>query len=139
MSICWVEPVSRVLVLVAAVVAGSATALSAQPRQPESTAAETMASPAERKMAVAQKKIERDPKHHHGYNELALALTQRARETADPRLLPAGRGGRADVAVALARQLRSAEGAYVGAARPAPLRRGPRRWRPRSTTRCPTT
>ena len=77
MSICR-------LVLVAAVTAGSATALSAQPRQPLSTAAETMDSPAERKMAIAQKKIARDPKHYHGYNELALALTQRARETADP-------------------------------------------------------
>ena len=84
MSICRVEPVSRVLVLVAAVTAGSATALSAQPRQPESTAAETMESPAERKMAIAKKKIDRDPKQYHGYNELALALTQRARETADP-------------------------------------------------------
>ena len=43
-----------------------------------------MESPAERKMAIAHKKIARDPKHFHGYNELALALTQRARETADP-------------------------------------------------------
>ena len=77
MSICR-------LVLVAAVTAGSATALSAQPRQPESTAAATMESPAERKMAIAKKKIDRDPKRYHGYNELALALTQRARETADP-------------------------------------------------------
>ena len=77
MSICR-------LVLVAAVTAGSATALSAQPRQPESAAAETMESPAERKMAIAKKKIDRDPKQYHGYNELALALTQRARETADP-------------------------------------------------------
>ena len=68
----------------AAVTAGSATALSAQPRQPESTAAATMESPAERKMAIAKRKIARDPKQHHGYNELALALTQRARETADP-------------------------------------------------------
>jgi tetratricopeptide (TPR) repeat protein len=72
------------LVLVAAVTAGSATALSAQPRQPEAAATDLLASPAERKMALAQKKIARDPKHYHGYNELALALTQRARETADP-------------------------------------------------------
>ena len=75
----------RRLVLVAAVVAGSAPALSAQPRQPESPAAETMESPAERKMAIARRKIARDPKHFHGYNELALALTQRARERADPK------------------------------------------------------
>jgi tetratricopeptide (TPR) repeat protein len=72
------------LVLVAAVTAGSATALSAQPRQLESTAAATMESPAERKMAIAKKKIDREPRQYHGYNELALALTQRARETADP-------------------------------------------------------
>ena len=44
-----------------------------------------MESPAERKIAVARKKIVRDPKHFHGYNELAMALTQRARETADPK------------------------------------------------------
>jgi hypothetical protein len=72
------------LVLVAAVTAGSAQALSAQPRQAEPTAVAAMESPAERKMAIARRKIARDPKHYHGYNELALALTQRARETADP-------------------------------------------------------
>ncbi|MEP7118421.1 MAG: hypothetical protein ABI880_12610 [Acidobacteriota bacterium] len=41
--------------------------------------------PAERKMALARKKIARYPKEFHGYNELAMALTQRARETADPK------------------------------------------------------
>ncbi len=46
--------------------------------------AQDAGTPAERKIAIAQQKIERDPKHYHGYNELALALTQRARETADP-------------------------------------------------------
>jgi tetratricopeptide (TPR) repeat protein len=46
--------------------------------------AQDAGTPAERKIAVAQKKIDRDPKHFHGYNELALALTLRARETADP-------------------------------------------------------
>jgi tetratricopeptide (TPR) repeat protein len=46
--------------------------------------AQEMDTPAERKMVIAQTKIDRDPKHYHGYNELALALTQRARETADP-------------------------------------------------------
>ena len=65
--------------------AGSAEALSAQPRQPDPAAAVAIESPAERKMAIARRKIERDPRHYHGYNELALALTQRARETADPR------------------------------------------------------
>ena len=84
------------LMLAAAVVAGSAQALSAQPSWPapasqaapaadDPLAAPGMETPAQRKMAIAQKKIARDPKHFHGYNELALALTQRARETADPR------------------------------------------------------
>ena len=71
------------LVLVAAVVAGSAQALSAQPRQSD-LASPALESPAERRLAIARKKIERDPRQYHGYNELALALTQRARETADP-------------------------------------------------------
>lgn len=87
------------LMLTAAVMAGSAQALSAQPAstsppsstpwtvpaQDRSAAQPGMETPAQRKMAIAQKKITRDPKHFHGYNELALALTQRARETADPR------------------------------------------------------
>ncbi len=71
------------------VVAGSAHALSAQssplrPVPPAAAPAPGAESPAERKMAIARKKIARDPKHFHGYNELAMALTQRARETADP-------------------------------------------------------
>ncbi len=89
-------------------VAGSANALSAQslqtatasspapvtpspqttplgaPRQLPGPAVPGGESPAERKMAIARKKIARDAKHFHGYNELAMALTQRARETADP-------------------------------------------------------
>jgi len=84
------------LMLAAAVVAGSAQALSAQPApswpaaaaapaQDRASALPGMDTPAQRKMAIAQRKITRDPKHFHGYNELALALTQRARETADPR------------------------------------------------------
>ena len=86
----------RLMLAAAAVVAGSAQALSAQPSWPapasqtapaadRATAAPGMETPAQRKMAIAQKKITRDPKHFHGYNELALALTQRARETADPK------------------------------------------------------
>ncbi|MCC6987911.1 MAG: tetratricopeptide repeat protein [Acidobacteria bacterium] len=70
------------------VVAGSAQALSAQsplrPVPPAAAPAPGAESPAERKMAIARKKIAREPKHFHGYNELAMALTQRARETADP-------------------------------------------------------
>ncbi len=91
------------LMLTAAVVAGSAQALSAQswpapspaPAPPATLTAQAapadraagpgMDTPAQRKMAMAQQKITREPKHFHGYNELALALTQRARETADPR------------------------------------------------------
>ena len=90
----------RILAVAVLTVAGSAHALSAQPPQPVPTPQSTpsqaaaatgatrkapgMESPAERKIAIAQKKIARDPAHFHGYNELALALTQRARETADP-------------------------------------------------------
>lgn len=77
MSICR-------LVLVAAVTAGSATALSAQPLPTPMARPVGSETPAERKIEIARKKIARDPKHFHGYNELALALTQRARETADP-------------------------------------------------------
>ena len=90
------------LMLAAAVMAGSAQALLAQslpspwtapasapasqaaPATDKTPEAPGMETPAQRKMAIAQRKIARDPKHFHGYNELALALTQRARETADP-------------------------------------------------------
>ncbi|MEZ5292408.1 MAG: tetratricopeptide repeat protein [Vicinamibacterales bacterium] len=41
--------------------------------------------PAERKIALAKEKIAGAPDHAHGFTDLALALTQRARETADPR------------------------------------------------------
>ncbi len=40
--------------------------------------------PAQRKIALAQAAIARDPKHAQAHADLALALTQRARETADP-------------------------------------------------------
>ena len=80
----------RWMLAAAVVVAGSAQALSARPLQPAPaalaiSAAPGIESPAERKIAIARKKIARDPKQYHGYNELAMALTQRARETADPR------------------------------------------------------
>lgn len=70
------------IVVVAGLLAGSAQALSAQ-SLPSPTVAGAE-SPAERKMAIARKKIDRDAKDPHGYNELALALTQRARETSNP-------------------------------------------------------
>jgi hypothetical protein len=70
------------IVVVAGLLAGSAHTLSAQSLPvPTTPGAE---SPAERKMAIARKKIARDAKDPHGYNELALALTQRARETSNP-------------------------------------------------------
>ena len=73
------------LMLAAAVMAGSAQALSAQPAptsptsppsstpwtvpaQDRSAAQPGMETPAQRKMAIARKKITRDPKHFHGYN-----------------------------------------------------------------------
>lgn len=99
---------TRWMLAAAVVVAGSAQALFAQPpaaaqTPPAATPAPTASAtrpfmgqtadaatapgsetPAERKIAVARKKIAREPKQPHGYNELALALTQRARETSDP-------------------------------------------------------
>lgn len=41
-------------------------------------------SPAEQKITLARKAIEADPKNYQFYNELALALSRKARETADP-------------------------------------------------------
>lgn len=55
----------------------------AQPLRPNALAAGT-GSPAERKIALAKEKLARDPKHLPARNDWALALTQRARETADP-------------------------------------------------------
>jgi Flp pilus assembly protein TadD len=48
-----------------------------------SGAAGQTASPAERSIAAAQKAIAARPSRHDAYNELALALARRARETAD--------------------------------------------------------
>jgi tetratricopeptide (TPR) repeat protein len=73
----------RLAVVAAAVTAGSALTLSAQPLRPNAFAAGPE-SPAERKIALARQRIARDPKDVQGHNDLALALTQRARETADP-------------------------------------------------------
>ncbi len=42
-------------------------------------------SPAEQKMDTARKAIEKNPKNAEPYNALALALANRARETADPK------------------------------------------------------
>lgn len=64
-------------------IALSATALSAQPLRPNALLAGGP-SPAAQKIAMARERIARDPKHVQGHNDLALALTQRARETADP-------------------------------------------------------
>lgn len=70
------------IVVMAGLLAGSAQPLSAQPAP--ASQAPGAESPAERKIAIARKKIARDAKDPHGYNELALALTQRARETSNP-------------------------------------------------------
>lgn len=58
--------------------------LSAQPLRPNTLAAGA-GSPAERKIALAKEKLARDPKHLPARNDWALALTQRARETSDPK------------------------------------------------------
>ncbi len=65
------------------VLAVTATTLGAQPLRPNALLAGNE-SPAARKIAMAKTAIARAPKHAQGYNDLALALTQRARETADP-------------------------------------------------------
>lgn len=41
------------------------------------------ASPAQQKIIWAQEQIAKDPKHYQSYNQLALALARRARETSD--------------------------------------------------------
>jgi tetratricopeptide (TPR) repeat protein len=41
-------------------------------------------SPAERKIAAARRLVARNPDRFQGYNDLAMALARRARETADP-------------------------------------------------------
>jgi hypothetical protein len=41
-------------------------------------------SPAQQRMAAAERAVAVDPKNHQAYNELAMALARRARETADP-------------------------------------------------------
>ncbi len=41
-------------------------------------------SPAQQRVALAQTAIEKNPEYPQHYNDLALALTRRARETADP-------------------------------------------------------
>lgn len=73
------------LIATALFMAGGAQALPAQTSPQPRADVIGMETPAERKIAIARKKIEREAEHPHGYNELALALTQRARETADPK------------------------------------------------------
>lgn len=48
------------------------------------SAAERAPSPAERRIAELRGLIERDPRRHQAWTELALALARRARETSDP-------------------------------------------------------
>src|SRR5687768_2423310 len=48
-----------------------------------SAAAQTI-SPAEQRIAAAQRSLAKNPGKADAYNELALAFTRRARETADP-------------------------------------------------------
>jgi tetratricopeptide (TPR) repeat protein len=51
--------------------------------QSSSPSAESKPSPAEQRMAQAQRLIEQNPKNYEAYNALALALSRRARETSD--------------------------------------------------------
>lgn len=48
------------------------------------TAGSDTGSPAERRIAAARKAIDKHPKRVEGWNDLALALARRARETGDP-------------------------------------------------------
>lgn len=73
----------RLTVAVLVALAGSAPASSAQPLRPNALLAGTE-TPAERKITLARQKIAGAPKNYQAYNDLAMALTQRARETADP-------------------------------------------------------
>ena len=49
----------------------------------QNNAAATSLSPAERSMAAARQAIEKKPGSYSGYNQLAIALSRRARETSD--------------------------------------------------------
>ncbi len=71
------------LMTTAVVLATSISAASAQTLRPNALLAGTD-TPAQRKIALAQAAIARNPKHPQAHADLALALTQRARETADP-------------------------------------------------------
>lgn len=73
----------RYRILAALLIAGTATTLTAQTLRPNALVAGA-ATPAEQKIALAKERIARDPKHAQAHNDLAMALTQRARETADP-------------------------------------------------------
>jgi tetratricopeptide (TPR) repeat protein len=53
-------------------------------------AATSELSPAQRSMTEAQKVIEKNPKGYAGYNQLAIALARRARETSDPNFYAQG-------------------------------------------------
>jgi hypothetical protein len=71
---------TRWMLAATVVIAGSASSLLAQPLQisPSPSPSGRAARP------VPRKKIARDPTQCHGYNEMAMALTQRTRETGDP-------------------------------------------------------
>lgn len=62
----------------------AAAAPAAAAPSPAAHALAAAPSPAERQVARAQALIERDPNRAQGFDELALALARRARETADP-------------------------------------------------------
>lgn len=71
------------LMTTAVVLAASIATAAAQTLRPNALLAGAD-TPAQRKIALAQAAIARNPKHAQAHADLALALTQRARETADP-------------------------------------------------------
>lgn len=71
------------LMTTALLLAATISAAAAQTLRPNALLAGTD-TPAQRKIALAQAAVARNPKHAQAHADLALALTQRARETADP-------------------------------------------------------
>ena len=71
------------LMTTAVVLAATVSASAAQTLRPNALLAGAD-TPAQRRIAMAQAAVARDPKHAQAHADLALALTQRARETADP-------------------------------------------------------
>ena len=81
-----------ILIILGVIVSGSglaqhATLLAADQDRPFSQASVHEDTPAQRSISASQLQIRTDPNKVQAYNELALALLRRTRETADPKYL----------------------------------------------------